>query len=548
MKKNIDLKKWILSAIKKNKPKLILSLICATTRSILLLFPAVVTRYIIDIALPNQDLTLLLYLSIATVLIPVITGAMIIADLYINKHIIKIFAKYRTTLFEDVLSQDLSYFNEFSSGDIIHRSIDETDKIANFFYFGLSNIIWINVTVIAGIILMILQEWRISLMLIATVIIRIAITEIISRSQKKVFAKREKTASDVNENIREDITNIDYIKSICAYEKELEIIEKKFDKNVSNELELNRYSILHSLSGLFIDIFINIILYLLGAIMILNGDITAGALISVISIFGWITPAINGYLGLHINLKDIGNSINRVSEIHRVSPLKELSLIPESTQITFRNVDFSYSERYILNNFSFEIKPNTTNYILGENGSGKSTVINLLLHLYEPLSGDIKIGDINVLNIDNKWFRNNVLLVSQQANILNDSIKNNILFGLEADFNEFKKVIEMVCLNHWLNALPQKEDTIVGERGSMISGGERQRLLIARALLRNPQILILDEATSEIDIVTETEIMKNIRTHYPEISLIIISQEERPLNANENRYLLIGGQIQNHGH
>ncbi len=210
----------------------------------------------------------------------------------------------------------------------------------------------------------------------------------------------------------------------------------------------------------------------------------------------------------------------------------DLNINPESGNISFQNINFSFGEKEIFKNFSFEIKKNSIFGISGESGSGKSTLINILLGLLKPKSGKVLSNGLDINNFISDW-QKSLGYVSQNIFLLDASLKENIAFGVaeeKIDYDQLKKIINLANLNNFIESLEYGIDTNIGEKGSKISGGQMQRIAIARELYRNPSILILDEATTGLDNENEKKIFESINELKNKMTIIIVSHNKNTLN------------------
>jgi len=217
--------------------------------------------------------------------------------------------------------------------------------------------------------------------------------------------------------------------------------------------------------------------------------------------------------------------------------------------IVFNDVNFSYVEGFsVLNNVSVEINKGQTVAIVGSTGSGKSTMIKLILRLYDVTEGDIKFDNINIKDLDLTSLRSNIALVSQDIFLFEGSVFENIAYGnLDASEDEIWEAARLSESDDFINQLPNKEHTIVGERGQKLSGGQRQRISIARAILKNPEILILDEATSAVDNETEAAIQRSLDTLKEGRTVIAIAHRLSTIRNADKIYVLEDGKIVENG-
>ena len=283
------------------------------------------------------------------------------------------------------------------------------------------------------------------------------------------------------------------------------------------------------------------------------------------SIFSILTTFVIAIQRLNIRIISISGAITNLSDnLPRVLRLNQIiskeknefkriggiNFEESIKRIVFSNVSFSYNvtDKFCLENINFSLERGSINAIVGKTGSGKSSILDLLLGLYEPIDGDIKINDYSLSKLNLDSWQQRISMVSQDIFLFNTSIKNNLTMGFDdISWND----IEEACLNSGLldviKKLPQNFDTIIGERGFQLSGGQRQRLAIARALLRKRDILILDEATSALDSYTENQIQRNIYELKNEKIILIVAHRLSTIKKADKILVLNSGKISEHG-
>ncbi|MFA5764178.1 MAG: ABC transporter ATP-binding protein [archaeon] len=247
-------------------------------------------------------------------------------------------------------------------------------------------------------------------------------------------------------------------------------------------------------------------------IRLVNGEITIGTLVFIYTLFlGVMNPLENFAWSLRkiftaiVDFNSLTQYLDMENEVKDKPNAKNFKV--KNGKIHFKNISFKYNKRKIINNLNLEINPNEKIAIIGHSGSGKTTLIKLLYRLYDLNKGEILIDEKNITNVKQESLRNELSIVPQEGILFNDTIENNILFSNpSATKKEIKKALQQAQFYKFVNSLPDKEQTMVGERGIKLSGGEKQRLSIARAILANKKILVLDEATSALDSKTEKDI------------------------------------------
>ena len=232
----------------------------------------------------------------------------------------------------------------------------------------------------------------------------------------------------------------------------------------------------------------------------------------------------------------------------RMEKITSENKIKLNGNIILKNVSFAYSEKNVLNNISLEIPKGKKVALVGLSGSGKSTIANLIVRFFDNYNGQILIENKDIKKIELVDLRNNISMVTQETILFNDSIANNIKYGkLDASEEEIKNVAETSGINEFSENLDNQLDTVIGESGVKLSGGQRQRIAIARAILKNGPILIMDEATSSLDNITEKEVLKTIKNLMKDKTILIIAHRLSTIEDSDIIYVLDKGKIESFG-
>ena len=364
----------------------------------------------------------------------------------------------------------------------------------------------------------------------------------------------------------EFITGIKTIKIFNNFKFWMNKYINTINKILRNYIKVSVYQQAPSIFSSFL-IFITI-----SGVAIYIYTISSGNIIPYLPLFGTfmlslfrLLPAVQGCL-LNIayttqylpNLKLIHDLFTRYS-INQTRERKELerklatNMKPNKVSdfnfeksISFDNVSFSYNSKKILDNVSFNIDKNKITAIVGPSGAGKSTIVNLLTQLYEPSGGEIKIDGLNIKEINKSSFLRRIGYIGQETFIFNNSIRENIRFGLAADDCTDEQIVEAAKLANAHDFIMETEsgyDTIIGDMGMKLSGGQRQRLAIARAILRNPNLLILDEATSSLDTISEKSVMKAINNISKDVTILIIAHRLSTIQNADTINVLKNGKV-----
>ena len=370
-----------------------------------------------------------------------------------------------------------------------------------------------------------------------------------------IFTKAMRKYDNINSSLQENINGIRVVKAYVREDYEINKFEKATDELKNTLLSAEKIAVFVSPAMLFCMYGCIILLSWFGAKMIVVNELTTGQLMSLFSYTANIIISI-----LMVTMIIVRLTISRASAERIVEVLNEEPTIknPENPvyevkdgSISFENVNFSYSNNPdILNlkNINLEIKQGETIGIIGGTGSAKSALVQLIPRLYDVLNGTVKVGGINVKDYDIKTLRDNVAMVLQKNILFSGTIKENLMWGnRNATEEEMIHACKLAQADEFIQKFPDKYDTYIEQGGSNISGGQKQRLCIARALLKNPKILILDDSTSAVDTKTDRLIREAFKNEIPNITKIIIAQRISSIKEADKIIVLDDGNISGTG-
>jgi subfamily B ATP-binding cassette protein MsbA len=291
-----------------------------------------------------------------------------------------------------------------------------------------------------------------------------------------------------------------------------------------------------------------------GGIFVLNQTMTTGQFMSFLVSLLLAYKPVKALGNINISIQEGLSAAERIFELldttnkHQEKDNQTANLFMSQGKIEFRNVDFAYSTNKVLDDISLVIPAGKKVAIVGLSGSGKSTIINLILRFFDPIKGKIFIDGQDISQFNLSSLRKNISLVTQETSLFNDTIEANIKYGkLDANLKEVKKAAEEAGAIEFIDSLPNGLDTVVGESGIKLSGGQRQRIAIARALLKNAPILLLDEATSSLDNITEKEVQSSISNLMKNKTSLIIAHRLTTIEDADIIYLIKNGKINEQG-
>ena len=454
----------------------------------------------------------------------------------------------RTDAFNNVLGLDLAFFENKSSGRLMAILNDDVNQLETFLDNGANRLVQTATTVlvIGGTFLYISPLVAVFAFIPIPIIIFGSL-----RFTNRIAERYTKIRNDIenlNANLSNSITGILTVKSFNREKKESERITLS-----SNEVKSANYHAIR-LSAAFIPIIRIAILFgftatlLIGGFLALDGEIK----VATYSVMLFITQRLLWPLTelgvIFDSYQKAMASFRRIINLKNTSPTIDNGtekLTSFNKKIEISNLNFEYVKNFpVLNDISIDINKGQTTAIVGSTGSGKSTLIKLILRLYDSTSGEIKFDGKNIRDLELDSLRNKIGLVSQDIFLFEGTVFENIAYGnLDAKDEEVWEAAKLSESDKFINLLPNKENTIVGERGQKLSGGQRQRISIARAILKNPEILILDEATSAVDNETEAAIQRSINTLKEGRTVIAIAHRLSTIRNAEIIYVLEEGKV-----
>lgn len=432
---------------------------------------------------------------------------------FLSKMIAKIQKDIRENLFNKINNIKIKELDKIEYGNVLNQFSIDLENISNGIIQGLPKIISGIVVVIFSIIVMLKINIKMSIILIIVAPVMYFISKWVTKNTNVFFKDRANIVAKLNNNAEEFIT---YQNTVRDFNYE-EVAEKKFE-NLNTELyktgvKAGFYSALTNPTTRLVSNIGYVVTGIVGVILMSNGEITIGDITTFLMYtsiftrpFNEITAILSELQTAFASSKRIDKFLNNEDEIFET---KNKNIIKIKGNIEFKNVEFSYTKEPFIKNFNLKVKTGEKIAIVGKTGAGKTTIVNLLMRFYEIDRGNIYIDGMNIKDIPIKELRDSIGIVLQDTKLFTETVKENIAYGLEnISEDEIKRVSKLSKADTFIEKLPQKYNTIINNE--MLSEGEIQLITIARVMLRNPSILILDEATSNIDLITENKIQQSM--------------------------------------
>ena len=427
--------------------------------------------------------------------------------------------KLRIDAYEKISRMGIRFYDTMPHGEVIQRMTSDMDYISEGLYQLIMQLLGGIVSVIGAIVFMLILNWQIALFVIIFTPLCFLLSRVITKRSTKYFRRQSKTAGDLNAYLEETVSGQKVIK---AFNYENESFEKY--SKLNNDLYNNGYKSMFFSSIInpgtrLINSLIYIFIGIYGGMMAINGNLSIGTISSFLSYSIQFAQPINNITAVATQLQYAVASADRVFKIMDIEPEQPDSpgakdKLPKEKTIDFDNITFSYNKNTkLIENFSLNVSSGMKVAIVGKTGSGKTTLINLLMRFYDVLDGNIKISNYDIKNIKRPVLRKSFAMVLQETWLKSGTIYDNITYGnKDADDEYIQKILELSGCDTFINKLPKGIYTQISDNATTISQGQKQLLTIARAMLNIPDMLILDEATSNVDILTEQKITAAFNT------------------------------------
>ncbi len=535
--------RFLLSYLKPHKKYIVQLILGMLLGSLLqLLFPFL-TQSIVDVGISNNDIQFIYLILIAQLVLFI---SRMSVDFIRGWILLHLSTRMNISLISDFLIKlmklPLGFFDIKLIGDILQRIVDHR-RIEHFLTTSSLNIMFsLFNLVIFGIVLAI-YSWKILLLFVLGSFLYFLWLSVFMKKRRELDFKRFSNQADNQSKLIQLIYGIQDIKLYHAERQkrwEWENIQGSLFKVNIKSLALTQYQ---EAGGVFINETKNILITFLAATSVIHGDMTLGMMLAVSYILGQLNSPIEQMINFMHVTQDAKISMERLGEIHKEEneekeDLGEMIIMPESKTLDIRNLSFQYEgphSRKVLDGVNLEIPADNVTAIVGVSGSGKTTLVKLLLAFYPPIEGEIRVGDANLQSLSQQTWRRRCGVVMQDGYIFADTIARNISLGDEfVDPDRLLEAVKMANIKDFIESLPVGYNTKVGTGGQSLSGGEKQRILIARAIYKQPEFLFIDEGTSSLDAENEKVIIDNLKDFFRGRTVVVVAHRLSTVkNANQ---------------
>jgi len=459
----------------------------------------------------------------------------------------------REKLWAHLLNLPVDYFDDHKSGETSSRLVNDTSVIKDLITSQFPNFITGAIQLVGSMIILFFMDWRMASLMFGIIPIFVLILFPIGRIMSRLGRKLQAATADFNADASEKLSEVRLIKSSNG-----ETFEKTTGGNLIDNIfkvgikDARVEAVLQPImTTAMLGIFVGILGY--GAVRIQQGTLSSGSLVAfLLYLFNIITP-VASFATFFSQVQKAMGSTERIQEILNTEPevaTTGKSVDVEGQTITAAHLDFSYdTDKQILHDVSFEATPNTVIAFAGPSGGGKSTIFSLLERFYQPDDGTILIGKQDIKDIDLASWRSQIGYVSQNSAVFAGSIRDNLQYGLDKQLTDDQlwHGLELAYADEFVHNFPDQLDTQIGERGVKLSGGQKQRIAIARAFLRDPKILMLDEATASLDSESEEKVQRALDQLMVGRTTLVIAHRLSTIVDADQIYFIENGSVTGHG-
>lgn len=546
--------RWFLSFLKKYRVRMIVGLILVFITSLLVLINPQISGMIVDEVIEGQHyekLGILLLIMIGVTLVRSLLRFTFLMCFESSSQ--GLVYDMREEAYRKLMKEDFNFFNKNRTGDLMSRQTGDMDAVrhmvSHVIYFSFENIL----VFLMALVMIFSVNVKMALCMLIVLPFTLAVTLSQRRHIKSAFDRVRDCFSSLNAFAQETIAGNRVVKAFAKEDYELE----KFDHENDGyrDAQLNAASIWMKYIPMFeiLSQCLTIILMIMGGFMVIDGEMTIGNMVTVNG-YLWMLNSPLRQAGWIINdLQRFLTAIEKIYKVYTTEPdIKQPEHVVEKRKlkgsVTFDHVNYYTNDDTVLKDISFHVEPGQTVGIIGATGSGKSSLVNLICRFYDVNQGRVLVDDIDVRNLNLQTLRGNIGIAMQDVFLFSDTIEGNIAYGNpDCTFEQVQAAAKIANADEFIREMPEGYDTIIGERGVGLSGGQKQRISLARAILKDPSIIILDDTTSAIDMETESLIQNELKKISDERTVFIIAHRISSIIHADQILVLDNGRLVERG-
>lgn len=546
--------RWFLSFLKKYRVRMIVGLILVFITALLVLINPQISGMIVDEVIEGQNyekLGILLLIMIGVTLVRSLLRFTFLMCFESSSQ--GLVYDMREEAYRKLMKEDFNFFNKNRTGDLMSRQTGDMDAVrhmvSHVIYFSFENIL----VFLMALVMIFSVNVKMALCMLIVLPFTLAVTLSQRRHIKPAFDRVRDCFSSLNAFAQETIAGNRVVKAFAKEDYELE----KFDRENDGyrDAQLNAALIWMKYIPMFeiLSQCLTIILMIMGGFMVIDGEMTIGNMVTVNG-YLWMLNSPLRQAGWIINdLQRFLTAIEKIYKVYTTEPdIKQPEHVVEKRKlkgsVTFDHVNYYTNDDTVLKDISFHVEPGQTIGIIGATGSGKSSLINLICRFYDVNQGRVLVDDIDVRNLNLQTLRGNIGIAMQDVFLFSDTIEGNIAYGNpDCTFEQVQAAAKIANADEFIREMPEGYDTIIGERGVGLSGGQKQRISLARAILKDPSIIILDDTTSAIDMETESMIQNELKKISDERTVFIIAHRISSIIHADQILVLDNGRLVERG-
>ncbi len=471
-------------------------------------------------------------------------------SLIVSKMLRRSSAGIKSSVVRKLQSLMITYHKDMQTGKIQSKFLRDTELVDQLLSVSVNTLIPQILTVIFAVAISIYRNWVVALFYLLIVPANLLITKAFRKKVYKNYHEFRVNSEDMSSKLSTMLTMMQVTKSHGLEETEIKTLEKAIRKVAGSGQKVDKTHAFFGASAYVVSNIMSLTNLLFCAVMAITGQIEVGDIVLYQSMYSQINAGISALINLMHPISAGFDSLASLSEVMNATDVEinsgKMHVPAIKGAVTFEDVWYKYpnTENYVVKGLNLEVKPGECIAFVGPSGSGKSTIMNIIIGFLLAEKGDFKIDGKSIKDCNLSEYRSHISVVPQNSILFSGSIRDNITYGLKKySKEELDRVIEMANLKEFIDELPNGLDTIIGEHGDKLSGGQKQRVTIARALIRNPKILILDEATSALDNISEFHVQKAISSSIRGRTTFIVAHRLSTIRDADRIVVMENGEV-----